>query len=233
MDENELHELTAPYALDALSADEREAYEAHLARCDRCRDALSSFSDTAGLLAYAAAGPAPPLELRDRILRSARADGANVVPLRRRRAFQAVVGVAAAAAAAAVGLGVWSASLSSQLESKRAGLESERRAAAIMAEPGARRIALTGREGTLVVAPSGEAVLAVRRLPTAPSGKTYELWVIRGGVPKAAGFLRGGGGVSLAALDLPVRGAATVAATVEPARGSRAPTTTPFLSART
>ena len=157
MDENELHELTAPYALDALDADERRAYEAHLALCDRCRGDLAVLSDTAGLLAYAAAGPAPPAQLRERILGAAAAKRENVVPLRSRRPFQALVGVAAAAAAAAVGLGVWAASLSSELSSKRAALADEQRAAAIMAAPGARRIALHGRLGTLVVAPTGEA----------------------------------------------------------------------------
>jgi anti-sigma factor RsiW len=232
MDENELHELTAAYALDALDADDRREYESHLAHCDRCREELGSLSDTAGLLAYAAAGPAPPAQLRRRILGAAAAERENVVPLRSRRAFQAVAGLAAAAAAAAVGLGVWAASLSSDLSSKRAALADERRAAAIMNAPGARRIALRGRSGTLVVAPSGEAALAVRRLPAAPSGKTYELWVIAGGRPKPAGFLRGGGSVSTAVLKLRVPASGTVAATVEPGHGSPQPTSKPFLSAR-
>jgi anti-sigma-K factor RskA len=235
MDDNALHELTAPYALDALDADERRAYEAHLARCDRCRDDLASFSDTAGLLAYAAAGPAPPAQLRKRILSAAAVERENVVPLVRRRAFQAVAGVAAVAVAAVIGLAVWAASLSSDLSSKRAALADERRAAAIMATPGARRIPLTGRTGTLVVAPSGEAALAVQRLPAAPAGKTYELWVIPGGggKPKPAGFLRGGGSVSTAVLRLRVPGSGTVAATVEPGHGSPQPTSKPFLTAET
>ena len=95
------------------------------------------------------------------------------------------------------------------------------------------RIALRGRPGTLVVAPSGEAALAVQRLPAAPAGKTYELWVIAGGKPKPAGFLRGGGSVSTAVLRLPVPASGTVAATVEPGKGSRQPTSKPFLSAQT
>jgi anti-sigma-K factor RskA len=234
MDDNALHELTAPYALDALDADERRAYEAHLARCDRCRDDLADLSDTAGLLAYAVAAPAPPEQLRKRILSAAAAERENVVPLRQRRTFQAVVGIAAAAVAAVIGLAVWAASLSSDLSSKRAALADEQHAAAIVATPGARRIALTGRTGTLVVAPSGEAALAVQRLPAAPGGKTYELWVIpAGGKPRPAGFLRGGGTVSTAVLKLKVPASGTVAATVEPGGGSPQPTTKPFLSAET
>jgi anti-sigma factor RsiW len=35
--EADLHDLTAAYALDALDPDEAREYEAHLARCERCR----------------------------------------------------------------------------------------------------------------------------------------------------------------------------------------------------
>ena len=41
--ETGIHELTAGYALDALDADERWAYETHLAECKRCREELTSF----------------------------------------------------------------------------------------------------------------------------------------------------------------------------------------------
>jgi anti-sigma-K factor RskA len=232
MDENSIHELSAAYALDALSADERDAYEAHLAHCERCRGDLAWLSDTSGLIAYAAAGPAPPPQLRARILDAAAAERSNVIPLRRRREFLAIAGVAAASVAAAIALGVWATSLSNQLDSKRAALAEQQQATRIMAAPGARRIALQGRAGTLVVTPTGEAALAVRELPAAPSGKTYELWVIRGGKPAAAGFLRGGGLVSTATLRLPVPRSATVAATIEPRHGSPQPTTKPFLSAQ-
>jgi anti-sigma factor RsiW len=32
------HGLTVAYALDALDADERRAYEEHLVDCERCRE---------------------------------------------------------------------------------------------------------------------------------------------------------------------------------------------------
>src|SRR5207253_6326006 len=40
-----LHDLTAAYALDALDEPERREYEAHLARCEQCRDELASLSE--------------------------------------------------------------------------------------------------------------------------------------------------------------------------------------------
>ena len=45
-----------------------------------------------------------------------------------------------------------------------------------------------GGQGALAVAPDGSAAVALT-LPRAPSGKTYEAWVIRdGAVPSRAGL---------------------------------------------
>src|SRR4029079_6175388 len=63
-----IHELTAGYALDALDPDERRAYEAHLAGCERCQQELASFWESTEALAVAASGPAPSPALRERIL---------------------------------------------------------------------------------------------------------------------------------------------------------------------
>ena len=86
MTNEELHDLTPAYALDALDPDERRAYEEHLAGCERCRGDLAELGETVGALGLAAEGPAPPEALRDRILVAAREEGpSNVVALRPRR----------------------------------------------------------------------------------------------------------------------------------------------------
>ena len=36
--------MTVAYALDALDADERRAYEEHLVDCERCRDELGGLA---------------------------------------------------------------------------------------------------------------------------------------------------------------------------------------------
>lgn len=58
MTHEEIQELLAAYALDAVEPAEAEAIEAHLAVCPRCRAEVSEHRETASLLAFAG-GPAP------------------------------------------------------------------------------------------------------------------------------------------------------------------------------
>ncbi|HEY8408408.1 MAG TPA: anti-sigma factor [Gaiellaceae bacterium] len=223
------HDLTAAYALHALDAEEREAYEEHLAQCARCRDELAQLQESAAALAWAVEAPAPPAPLRARILAEATAGRENVVPLplRARRGWQAA---AAVAACTAVGLGIWAATLHDSLGMARA----HESALQIAADPASHTVAVHGGHGMVAVARNGVGVLVVDRLPVAPDGKTYEAWVIpRGGKPVRAGTFEGGDGMTMVELQMPVPPGATVAATVERDGGVDAPTTKPFLSAET
>ena len=223
------HDLTAAYALHALDAEEREAYEEHLAQCARCRDELAQLKESAAALAWAVEAPAPPAGLRARILTEAAAGRGNVVPLPlgARRVWQAA---AAVAACAAVGLGIWAATLHDSLGTARA----HESALQVVADPASHTVALRGGRGMVAVAQNGVGVLVVDRLPAAPDGKTYEAWVIpQGGKPVRAGTFEGGNGMTMVRLQMPVPKGATVAATVERDGGVDAPTTKPFLSAET
>jgi anti-sigma factor RsiW len=166
MADDALHELTAAYALDALDPTEQSAYEQHLAGCEQCRAELAGFRDAAGALALAVEPASPPPALRGRILDAARAARPNVVPLRPRWAYP-VAAVAAVAACAAIGFGVWAAELSSR-------------------DHGLRTVPLAGAAGSLVVSGDGHAALVVAGLKPAPSGKTWEAWVIDGGRARPA-----------------------------------------------
>ncbi len=137
--ETGIHELTAGYALDALDADERVAYEAHLPGCTTCQQELGSFWETTEALAVAASGPAPSPALRERILADARAEAPqNVVRFepRRRRLVPVLGAVAAVAAIVALGIGLWGANVSSKLDDTRSALERSEAAAAVLAGPG-------------------------------------------------------------------------------------------------
>jgi hypothetical protein len=127
--------------------------------------------------------------------------------------------VAIAACAAAVVLGLWASSLHRSLAHDRTALN-------ILGDPSARRVAVSGARGQLVVSSSGDAVLAVR-LPPPPKGKTYEAWVADGAVHRAGQF----SGTTLT-LQRRVAPGAQVLVTLEKQGGVAAPTSKPLLSAR-
>jgi anti-sigma-K factor RskA len=223
----DVHDLTAAYALHALDDTERETFEAHLAQCEACREELAVLTESAAALAWAVESPAPPVDLRARIVEAASAGRENVVPLRaRRRTWQ---GAAAVAACAAIGLGIWAATLSSSLNDERAHAS----ALAIVADPATQKSELHGRKGMVAVARDGRGVLVVNGLPAAPDGMTYEAWVIPPhGKPQRAGTFDGGAAMTMVVLDEHVMHGAVVAATVERDGGVDQPTSKPLLSAQ-
>jgi predicted anti-sigma-YlaC factor YlaD len=228
MEANALHDLTAAYALDALDPEDVREYEMHLARCERCRAELASLSEAATALAYATEAPAPPPELRARILQQASRERSNVVPLRPRWTIP-VAAVAAAAACVAIGLGIWAAWLSGKLDRREEALARQQAVAQILARPDSRTISFA--QGTLVVARTGEAALVLKKLEPAGSGLTYEAWVADEGAPRPAGLFDGGEPVAVP-LERPVRAGATVMVTKEKAGGVDVPTQAPFVTVR-
>jgi anti-sigma-K factor RskA len=217
----DVHDLTAGYALDALDPHEREEYERHLASCEACREELQGFWQVTGSLAHAAGGPAAPPSLRGRILEQARSERSNVVPLRRRWAVPALTAAAAAAAVLALGLGLWATSLARDLDGANDEL-------AVLGDPNARAIESANGEASLVVTPTGEAALVVRKLAPAPQGKDYEIWVIEQGVPRRAGLFERPG---VARLSERVEPGQVVAVTLERDGGVEAPTGSPLFTA--
>lgn len=95
------------------------------------------------------------------------------------------------------------------------------------------RFPLAGAPGHVVVTRSRDAALVVANLERAPSGKTYELWVVDALQPQPAGVFSGGGDRSLVALTRKVPRGARVAVSLEPAGGSRQVTGTLLFSAQT
>jgi anti-sigma-K factor RskA len=214
------HTLVAPYALHALDDEECRAFEQHLAVCERCREELAGLKEAAASLAYGAVGPAPPPELRDRILTQARSERSNVASLpQRRRSWTAPLAAAAAiAVSVAIGLGVWTATRPS----------STNPFTNVVAQAGSRVIPM-GDQGALAVARDGRAAF-VLRVPKAPAGKTYEAWVIRDDGIKPAGLFGGGGDASVVELSRRVPRGSVIGVTVEKAGGAPQPTQRPFVA---
>jgi anti-sigma-K factor RskA len=195
MTNEDLHELAAGYALDALDADDRRAFEAHLAECERCRAELAGLSEAVATLAFAAEGPAPPEALRDRILVAAREELPTVVALRPRRTRLYAGAAVAAAACAALAIGLW---------------------AAFSGGGNGPKLALTRTA-------SGAALASVSGFDPAPAGKAYEIWVLDGGAPQPAGLFSGGE-KQVVRLTKPVSAGSKVAVTLERAGGATTPT---------
>jgi anti-sigma-K factor RskA len=214
------HSLVAPYALHALDDEECRAFEQHLAVCERCRQELAGLKEAAASLAYGAAGPAPPPELRERILTQARSERANVASLpQRRQSWTAPLAAAAAiAASVAIGLGVWTATRPSSTNAFTT----------VVAQAGSRVIPM-GDQGALAVARDGKAAL-ILRVPKAPAGKTYEAWVIRDDGIEPAGLFGGGGEASVVELTRSVPRGSVIGVTVEKAGGAPQPTQRPFVA---
>jgi anti-sigma-K factor RskA len=230
----ELHDLVAPYALDALEEDERASFELHLVSCEQCGTQLVDLQEATTALAYAAEGPEPPRELRERILEAARGEGgATVIQFPRRNwLLPAATAAAVVAAVVAVAVGVWAVSLSNDLDRERDARRAEAKALALLASDAERR-PLTGGRGALFLAADGSAALVTCDLATAPEGKTYEAWVIAANeVTRPAGLFRGGDDCDVKILTRPVPRDATVAVTLEGEGGADQPTSKPLFAAR-
>jgi len=225
-------ELIAGHALRALSSEDEERVVAHLAECERCRRRLRETEAVAASLAYGVPQVAPPPELRSRVLAIAEpvvAAPAAEAPAAERPAQPArqrtrrgswprvaLVAVPALAVALAAML-AWNVSLRNDLSTSRSDLAN---GAAVML-PGV---------GNVVAQTDGNATLFAHLRP-APAGKTYEAWVIRGGVALPAGVFDGGGTVELK-LTQAAKPGDRIAVTIEPAGGSRKPTTTPIATSQ-
>jgi anti-sigma-K factor RskA len=223
-------ELIAGHALRALSSEDEERVVVHLAECERCRRRLRETEAVAASLAYGVPQVAPPPELRSRVLAiaepvvaapaaAASAAGARARGRARRQWWPRLSAVAVPAMALAlVAMLAWNVSLRNDLSSGRDDLAN----GAAVALPGV---------GNVVAQTDGNATLFARLRP-APAGRTYEAWVIHGSVPLPAGLFKGGGTVELH-LTRAAKPGDRIAVTIEPAGGSRKPTTTPIATSET
>ena len=249
----DVHALSGAYALDALTPDEARAFEEHLATCESCRDEVRSLREAASALAEPVAD-APPARLRDNVL----AGISQVRPLppvggtladdeaptgitttqpdelaarRRRRAPAWLVAVAAALALLAGGAVVRSVQLSQQLDSVTAsGADIAQIVTAPDATTSTAQVSGGGRAAVVSSESLGRAVLVTDGMPAAPAGKVWQVWYIGDdGAPSSAGFVPDGQRTAVALQgDLGTAGA--VGVTLEPAGGSRQPTTKPVVA---
>ncbi|GAA2149791.1 anti-sigma factor [Nocardioides koreensis] len=231
---SDIHALSGAYAIDALDDIERAQFERHLAECAECRAEVDGLREAAGLLAETSAAE-PPAALRERLL----AEVATVRPLppvtpppaqhtgRSRRRWVAPL-VAAAAVVAALGAGgvVWHP-WSDETTQAPPVSAADRVRNAPDAVSVTRRV--DGGEATIVASKSlNQFVVSTEGLPALPVGKVYEMWLQdadEGMVPVSGGLMTAAD--STVVLEGDLANALGAGITVEPAGGSRVPTSDP------
>lgn len=227
------HNMSGAYALDALSDAEREAFEVHLAECEDCADEVDGFIATSALLGTAAEEQVPPA-LKAKIMGAVAHTPQQrpvVTQLHRSRFRQVATRVALVAAAlaviASVGAVVVERNHSSDLQAEQARISQ-----VLSAEDMAARQSDLPNGGSVRVVRSsslGKAVLVTRDLPKLDPDHAYQVWTLASGKPTSKGLLSGT--VQDGSSTRLLRGvspSSAIAITVEPAGGSKAPTTRPI-----
>jgi anti-sigma-K factor RskA len=244
---HELHLLTGAYAVDALTGDELAAFERHLEQCAPCANEVRGLRETTARLGMATAIEPPPW-MREQVLAAAgrvrqlppsgvrlmTADG----PRRRRRRSRRLPRPIAvtAMAAAIVALAVLQVGTRHQLQQAQTNNQT---IASVLSASDA-RIELSGSTvgGTVtaVISPhDGEAVITASGMPTPTDARVYQLWVISpAGAPRSVGLLPGSSASAAApVLADDVQPGDQLAVTIEPAGGTKQPTTIPIVSIHT
>ena len=221
------HALAAAYALDALSAEEREFFRRHLADCRSCQLEAAEFAATAARLG-AAAAQAPPAQLRaavlDRVAVTRQAPPLTTPTRRRGRLRSSATWlVAAAVLLVAVAAGL----VASQHERASQLADREQQVAAVLTAPDAQiRRDRVGAEGVLTVVASralDQAVVLVADLPALKTDRTYQMWLVTDASPRSVGTIDEGDQIRTVVVR-GLDGARAVAMTVEPDGGSKQPT---------
>ncbi|MGW8882823.1 anti-sigma factor [Streptomyces sp. NPDC055663] len=236
------HLLTGAYALHALLDEERADFERHLSGCESCALEVAEFTATAARLASASSVPIREA-MRGQVLhrittvRQVPPGTAALEQVRRRgprgRGL-ARWGLAACLAAAAAfgGTAVWQYERAQ--EARQQAAQAERQAdqvAGVLGAPDAktRSARVAGGTGTLVVSVGRDrAVFVASDMPAPPRGKVYQLWFADGGRMRSAGLMSPDRASQTVLMRGRVDRASGVGITVEPAGGSRQPTTTPI-----
>jgi anti-sigma-K factor RskA len=234
---SDVHKLTGAYAMDALDDLERARFEQHLAACEDCRAEVVELRETAALLSDAVATP-PPASLRESVLAGisqVRPMAPEVPgstrdhrsgPSSRGRAWMPFLVAAALAIIVGVGAMVIQPWSGSDDDVPRLTAAEQ-----VLRAPDAEKVFLDlGEAGRATVVRSksaDKAVITTEDMVSAPEGKAYELWFIKGDAYTSAGLMPDEPDQTVV-LDGSAAEAVAVGITVEPDEGSKQPTSEPI-----
>ena len=252
MDHDELMEQVALYALGVLSAPEAAAMARRIERDPDARREYDSLRATADAVALTAEGPVDSrrsARMRERLLARVRADAAHPagesVALRARPPARVAFWTLGLATAASLIFGIVTVAQDLSLRADLA--TAQRRAGTLQGEltqaerlgaqdrqtltdllsPDAKRYDVA--QGTVIVRDK-RLYFALSKLPPLPRGRVYQAWTALKGsaaMQPSVTFTPNAQGVAVVALPVDAAKIGTVALSVEPEGGSKAPTTTP------
>jgi anti-sigma-K factor RskA len=250
--DDRLEDLFPFYALGALSAEERAAVDAYVARDSDARARLDEALRAAAVMAYSATPVDPAPRIRRALMDRVDADARSRQAARRRqldpprlfntRLFKfGMPAIAAVSLIIASVLGLWTASLNAELARLKQEtallqqqLSAEREVLAQISSPQAQAMSIAGTQvqpqahGQMIADPhKNMAVLIVANLSALPPGKVYQFWLIRGKVPISAGIFtvdeQGRGLLAVQAADA-IGSFDAIGVSIEPDGGSPQPT---------
>jgi anti-sigma-K factor RskA len=245
MTEADVHTLTGAYVCDALGVGERAAFEQHMAQCPECAAEVRELREVGAVMADAVA-TRPPASLKEAVdarIRVTRQDPPLTDPqaqepqaavpaqrgsAQRRRAAWAIAAVLALVVA---GLGWRVVDQQNQINALNA---QSTQISQLLAAPdaSAARVPVSGG-GTALVVDSrsrNEVAVSFTGVASAPSGKTYQLWLMTAtGAARSVGLMESTPNHPLLVEGL--AGETAVGMTIEPSGGSGKPTTVPVMVA--
>jgi anti-sigma-K factor RskA len=222
------HTLSGAYVLHALSLEEAAEFEQHLEQCDACREEVRELREAAAQMAISEAMAPPPSYLRARVL-----DAADKLPqlppqptpIERARSTRwsqrLLVAAAALVVVVASVIGI------SQTLDDEADLPAA--VSQVFESPDVRTTAVSTDHGTIRVAASpgrNQIALDTRDLASLEGNAVYQVWSLVDATATSAGVLED----TTAGVAMPMpRPGASMAITIEPAGGSKQPTSQPFV----
>lgn len=252
---SQLHTLVGAYAMDSVPPAERAEFERHLLGCDQCREDLRGLRETTAALAFGTAEHPRP-QLRESTLRAigtvrqlppelpgGRSRRVTADARGRRLAAwlgggsprgwlsRVALGAAVLVAVAAVVLGLHLGSMQQRLSLAE---QRDHDIAAVLGATDATTLTAkvsTGGMATVVMSHRAAALVVVTRgLPALPASEGYEVWLMNPAGDRSAGMLpTARSGMTDPMVVSRLRQGDQLGLTVEPAGGSRQPTSAPIV----
>lgn len=229
----ELKSLVAAYVLGAVPPEEVRIVRAHILTCDECMAEADDYAGAIDSLALAVEPVAVPHGFSERVMARV-ADTSPAAATPDERPVQVVQKLAwwkrtPLMAGAAVIVVLLALSVGGLVQARRDLARSEEVLSAVLHTSGVELRGASGAAGE-VVPNNGGAVFAVAGLQEAPGSHIYQLWFLRDGEPVSVGTFETTDSVVVMELEESFDGYDAAAVTIEPAGGSRLPTTEPVIA---